>query len=130
MEVKLAVLADAANVSKEGKLNIFGIFNQMKSKTFPITWPALAVVIRFEAHASEAGDHEVTIRLADADGRELARLDGSMKLQRGPTGQPLLGQIILGLAGLQLKEPGTYSFDILIDGRYEGSIPLFVRKMG
>lgn len=130
MEVKLAVLADAANVSQEGKLNITGIFNRINSRGFPATQPSMVIVVRLEAHASEAGDHAVTIRLANADGRELARLDGSFRLQKGgPAGQPLTGQFILPLAGLTLPDPGSYAFDILIDGRYEGSIPLYARKI-
>ena len=48
MHVKVALLADYSNVSREGKLNILGIFDTIYAPTFPTTHPHMQLVIRFE----------------------------------------------------------------------------------
>lgn len=129
MEVNLAVLADAANVSREGKLNITGIFDRFSFQEFPATSPSFMIVLRFQAHPNEAGKHKLLMRLADADGQEVSKLEGEFVVPGKRTGgKPVNGQIILG-AQVRLPHPGDYSFDILIDGRWERSIPLEVQKI-
>jgi hypothetical protein len=50
MHVNLAVLCDAANVSREGKLNILGEFDSIHASSFPLTYPTMVLVVRMEAH--------------------------------------------------------------------------------
>ncbi len=122
MEIKTAVLADAANVSVENKLNITGIFNRLSGTEFPLTHPSMVLVVRLEYHPSEAGEHALTINIADADGTKIAEGGGSFKLPKPHTQElPPIGQFLLPLHGLVFQSPGVFSFDILVDGRYEGS---------
>ena len=51
MRVSLALLADYSNVSREGKLNILGIFDTIYAPRFPTTHAHLQLVVRFEAEA-------------------------------------------------------------------------------
>ena len=44
MDITLAVCCVAANVSREGKLNLLGIFNSIHAAEFPCTHPHLALV--------------------------------------------------------------------------------------
>src|SRR6266516_902993 len=60
MEVKLALLADGANVSREGKLNLLGIFDTLFARSFPTTHPQMQLVIRFEAAAHERSEEHTT----------------------------------------------------------------------
>ena len=53
MEVKLAGFCDAANISREGKLNILGEFNTLYAAAVPVIWPLMYVVIKIEATAGE-----------------------------------------------------------------------------
>lgn len=129
MEIKIAVLADAANVSREGKLNVTGIFNRINAGEFPLTWPLLVLVIRLEAHASESGRHSLKVRVADEDGGEVTAMDGEMHVPRAKDrSRAVTAQFILGIQNARFQKPGTYSFDILIDGRFETTVPLHVVK--
>ena len=129
MEIKTAVLADTANVSQEGKLNIMGIFNRIHSESFPVTWPCMALVVRLEAHSSEVGSHEITIQITDEDGGKLAKIQGDLDIGGGDDPEdPPHGHIILPIQNAKFFKPGVYSFDILIDGRYEDSARLLVRE--
>lgn len=129
MEIKIAVLADAANVSQENKLNITGIFNRIASSTYPLVWPSMYLVVRLNAHPSEAGMHNLLIRVADEDGLEVARLEAEFELPKpAERGMPIMSQFIVPIRNATFPHSGDYSFDILIDGRYEGSVPLYLRE--
>lgn len=81
MKVTLAVLADYANITREGKLNILGMFDVIHAQNFPMTHPQMQLVMRFEADIAEAGKtKKLEIKLMDADGKTLFVLNGSFTL--------------------------------------------------
>ena len=81
MEVGLAVLADAANVSREGKLNILGEFNTIFAGRFPVTWPKMNLVLKLEATVGEGSRHRLGIRVINQDGKLVAPpVDGEIEL--------------------------------------------------
>jgi hypothetical protein len=129
MEVDLAVLADAANMSESAKLNILGVFDNMTlGPDFPATTPTFAIVVRVVAHPSELGTHALTLRAADPDGREVARLDTEFTITRtAPTSRATRAPLILH-AQVKFPAEGEYTFDVLLDGRWETSLPLEVRR--
>ena len=125
MRVTLALLADGANVSREGKLNILGVFDTLFSRTFPITHPQMQLVIRLEADATEVGrTRALEVRFASEDGRILFRVPGSMTIGRPPLGGGVRLEHILTLNNVQVEAPGLYRFDILVDGALVGAVPL------
>ncbi len=68
MNVAFALLADAANVSREGKLNILGAFDRIYGSKFPLTWPRMMLVMRFVVSAAEYGtEKSIEIVTLDAD---------------------------------------------------------------
>jgi len=125
MIVRMAVLADAANVSQEGKLNILGIFDLVSLPEFPGIVAGACLVLVIEAHPTEAGDHEVQIVLVDEDGKQVFSITGALPVQEpAERAKPVKTNIVLGLPPVRLPHAGAHSFDVLIDGRYETSIPL------
>jgi len=133
MEIDIAVLADAANITTEGKLNITGIFDQITASVFPTVWPSCTLIIRLVGHQSETGEHKINVRIADEDGKELSRLNGEIKLNRKrnvSSVRSLQAPLIFNIVNLQLPRPGTYTFDVLIDGRFEVGVPLHVEEAG
>ncbi|MDP9271652.1 MAG: hypothetical protein M3P14_11900, partial [Chloroflexota bacterium] len=68
MEIPIAILADAANVSQEGTLNILGVFSVIRAGRFPAWHPRCVLVIQLRARRSEQGQHErIVVRLMDLD---------------------------------------------------------------
>lgn len=130
MEVVLAVLADAANVSREGKLNILGEFNSIWAGEMPVTWPMMCLVIKLEATAGEGPRHKLGVRVVDEDGRLAAPpIDGEVDF--GPPfmpGLPHRSQFIIGIQGAVFKHHGAYAFEILVDGHHARSVPLYVNQ--
>ncbi len=126
MEVDLAVVADAANVSQEGKLNILGVFDTIWGPHFPLRHGTMVFVVRVEGQFTEEGEHRLELRLMDPDGAQIFRAEGPLRLAGGRPGRPVRPHIILGLSGVAFPAAGDYSFEILIDGQHKRSVPLYV----
>lgn len=124
MDVTLAVCCDAANVSREGKLNLLGIFNSIHAERFPATHPHLSLVLRVEARVGEEGTYPLELRFVDEDGGELFKVNGQVGLSGGQPGRPMTAQTIMDINNLQLPGPGTYAFDVFLDGHRARSIAL------
>lgn len=128
MQAKIALLADAANMTPEGKLNILGEFNIMWTSTFPATWPLMWLVLKLEATAAEGGSHMLTIKCIDDDGTQVGpTIDGELNMGKPfRPGMPHRGAVILGIRNAQFPKAGTYEFEILVDGHSIASVPLYV----
>jgi hypothetical protein len=126
LQVKLAVLADYANVTAEGKLNILGIFDRINLVQVPAVHPQMHLVLRLEAHPVERDRaHRIEIRLHDPQGSTIFDVNGEI-VPRGEGTQPVSTNQILTLNNLQLEKIGAYNFVILINGDLKSELPLHV----
>jgi hypothetical protein len=126
MQVKLALLADYANVTAEGKLNILGIFDRINVETLPAVHPQMHLVLRLEAHAAERErPQSIEIRLHDPDGQTVFEVRGDM-VPHGPPNRPIATNQILTLNNLQLMKVGGYTFVVFVNNDLKTEIPLGV----
>ncbi len=130
MEVDLAVVADAANVSQEGKLNILGVFDTIWAREFPFRHAAMVFVLRVRADFTDQGVHKLVVRLMDADGGQLFKAEGPLKVPEGTPGRPVKPHVIMGLSGISFAKPGDFSFEVIVDERHLKSVPLYVLEAG
>jgi len=131
MNARLALLADFANLSADGKLNILGAFDTIYAAKFPAVHAEMKLVVRFEIHPAEADQpRQMEIQFRNADGQKIFGLQGTMKFQglpgATPVGEMLSTNTILGINSLELKEPGRYEFVVLVNGEIKASVPLKV----
>jgi hypothetical protein len=128
MDVKLGLIADYANVSQEGKLNVMGIFSRILAPSFPASHPLLHLVLVFSAQAGEKGlNKDVRIRLLDGDGKSLMELNGQFPIPEAP-GPTVELQQIFAIQMLQFQAPGDYAFHILVNGETKATLPLAVEQ--
>ena len=126
MQVTLAVLADSANVTGDGKLNILGIFDRINLMQIPATHPQMHLVLRLEAQSAEFNrTHAVEIRLQDPEGIVIFEVKGEI-VPRGEPGQSVSTNQILTLNNLQLEKIGAYSFVVFVNNDLKTQIPLTV----
>ena len=124
MQVKLALLADYANVTAEGKLNILGIFDRINVQEIPATHPQMHLILRLEAHPAERNrPHNVEIRLHDPDGQTIFDVSGDM-VPMGVGGQNTATNQILTLNNLQITKTGGYTFVVLVNNDLKSEVPL------
>ncbi len=130
MRVTLAVLADGANISREGKLNIMGIFDVIHTQKFPMTHPQMLLVMRFEGDFSESGSRKkVEIRLMDDDGKKMFHLPGEILLGSGNPGESVGANQILTINMARFEASGSYEFKIMVDGELKAEVPLKILQL-
>lgn len=125
MELTMLLVADYANVDREGKANVMGIFNEVLSKQFPAIHPEMRVVFTLVASPAEQGTKKVAMKLIDEDGSPLVEWERDIPIPAYEGRRNTLSQIIR-LTGLQFPRAGEYSFRVLVDGDDKGSTPLYV----
>lgn len=128
MDITLAVVADAANRTESGKLNVLGIFQAIFTSAVPCRHPALALVIGLEASPTEAGQSiPIGITLIDEDGRLLMKFDPS-DVAVPLAFQPLRHSttLIINIGGAYFPRFGTYRFEVTANHSTIGHVPLHV----
>src|SRR6266536_1742557 len=76
MEVTLAVLADCANLTSDGKVNIMGIFGEINPPELPFMLPTMFLAIRFSASPAEVGlEKHLSIVLHNDEGKQIFKLE-------------------------------------------------------
>jgi hypothetical protein len=128
MDAKLAVLADAANLTREGKLNILGEFNVIFAARVPTTWPLMFLVLKLETTPGEGALHRLRIRVIDQDGTVVAPevLGDANFGERFLPGLPLTGVLIFEIRSAQFRTYGTYEFEVYVNDRVLTKVPLHV----
>ena len=129
MDVTLALVADAANRSQEGKLNILGAFANLYATTYPVRHPEMQLVLRMEASPAEVGlQKKFRVILLDFDGNpQDTRVEGEFTIP--PAKQPgrrVHMEAIIRLIDTTFQNEGDYTFAIMINDEEKASIPLTV----
>lgn len=130
MDVKLATLADFASVTKEGKLNILGIFDQVNPPSLPYVHPNMYLVIIYNASPAESGvTKDVNVVMMDADGNQMISLQQQVTVPppSHPGSRVQINQL-MALAGVKFNTSGDYQFSVLIDNDEKGSVSLRVNE--
>lgn len=117
MQVALGLIADAANISREGKLNVLGVWDRIQTASFPAVHPALTLVLRLEASPAERGDTKrITVRLLGEDGENLAELEGTSIIPSDSAELSPTANVLLNLRNMLIPKAGRYTFHVLING--------------
>ncbi len=128
MEIVLAALADAANTSKDGKLNLMGLFDTLFAGAMPVTHPSMQLVLRIRAEPSETDrQHELEIRCMDEDGQELFKVAGEFSVQGAP-GKAATFNHVVGISNLTFQKFGGYTLPIFINRDLKRTVELEVVK--
>lgn len=107
----MALIADEANISQEGKLNVLGAFDRIASPTFPMVHPKMVFVFRIEAGYGDGGVAvPVRVRLIDDDGGALFEAGGELIAPEVQPGDFATAHQLFTLLGITFPEPGLYKF--------------------
>lgn len=129
MKIEIFTLCDAATDSG-GKLNILGSFDSIMAKETPVIHPMCAIALKIRMARIEEGVHRIRITFADADGKlVLPAIDGELGVHARPDDDTMTANMVLNMHQVKLESFGEYTIDLAIDGRQEGSIPLYVRRI-
>jgi hypothetical protein len=111
MKIPVALLADEANISQEGKLNVLGAFDRISASRFPTLHPRMVFVFRVHAEYADAGERFPTrVRLMDEDGGTLFDAAGELVAPKLAPGEFITANQIFSLVGVRFARPGHYKF--------------------
>lgn len=131
MDVSILLVADYANVTQDGKLNIMGIFHNISALNFPAAHPEMHLITQLKAGPQQyERSFTLEIKLRKEDAQE-ALLNQSFELvvPRGTAWQDVYMNHLLRMVNVQFPEPGAYEFVVLVDGQLERSLPIEVRRI-
>ena len=124
----MAVLADEANVSQEGKLNLMGIFDRIAAAEFPVVHPKMVYAFRVEADFGDSGRaFPVRVSMEDEDGTALFQADGEMMAPPVPPGEFTTANQLFALVGVQFPHPGIYRFVVRVGDSARHETPFLVQ---
>jgi hypothetical protein len=131
VRIPMAVLADEANVSQEGKLNLLGVFDRISAAEFPVVHPKLVFVFRVEADFGDSGRaFDVSVTLEDDDGNTLFDAEGQIVAPHVLPGEFATSNQLFALVGVQFPHPGMYRFVIRLGETEPHATPLLVSAEG
>jgi hypothetical protein len=125
----LAVVCDYALIDQHGKISVLGIFERIWVEHFPAVHPRLHLVLRLKGRRTEIGEHSIVIRLVDDGGREVLRGDGAVQIGEPPAGVLEVEAGAVLAFDVPLERPGTYTFEIAVDGSLEATVPIAVSQI-
>lgn len=121
MQLRYAIMADFANVTQDGKVNVMGVFDRLFAQNFPAVHKLLFLVTSLESDAEDEGEtRESRIQLIDQDGNKLTDLRGQINFAKG---KQVVNQIHV-FQDLKFSAPGVYQFTIFFEGRHAKTVDL------
>jgi hypothetical protein len=128
LKTEIIALCDYANVSREGKLNINGIFDELRIQKFPggIARAFLVATINGESNVQ----HNLTLKVERENGGsprgeagKTPLKDLNLNAMTSPNGK---SNLLIELVNLGFEKEGNYRFKIYNEGREIGSTLLKV----
>ncbi|MGO8671450.1 MAG: DUF6941 family protein [Capsulimonadaceae bacterium] len=128
MQITLAALADAANRSDNGKLNLLGVFQSLYAPSVPCQHPQMALVLSFECTAMERGTRpKVGIRLVNSDAKVVLSIpEQILDVPNDPSNLTPNLNLIVNLNGITFESFGSHQFEVYIEGVLCARLPLHV----
>jgi hypothetical protein len=144
MQTEIFVLCDQFSMGKSptGQMvwSIIGPFDAIDLKSFP-SRISFTIIAAMRFFAEEHGEHKLEIRMVDADLRQLTEPNTSKPIGVSKTfkvpetnnahchfevwsaGRP---GSVAGGGGAWIEKPGDYFFDLVVDGKNIGRLPIHV----
>ncbi len=128
MKVDFAVACDYALVDQYGKLSVLGIFQHIWVANFPTVHPRMHLVVRLKGKRTEIGEHQIMIRLLDAEQNEVLRGTGTVTFSEPPAGVLEIEAGTVLAFDVPFQRSGRYQFEVTVDGSVEAVVPITVSQ--
>ena len=130
MKPSLFLVADYANITGDGKLNVMGIFNSINAVNFPARHSSMYLIAKLSPELSEFGQkRSFTILLMDADANHIVEVSGELDVPQGKDGRKPEVNILFELKDIVFTRAGRYIFVLLIDKDQKDEFTLHVNQV-
>ena len=129
MKIELLALADFA-ADYGGKLSVIGIFDTIFARQMPAVHPHCCLAVKLRFDKDEEGQKRLRLAICDDDGKlVLPAMEIPITVAMPADAQTNTIQVVANIAGMKIETFGEYSIDLELDGRHQGSSPLYARQM-
>ncbi|CAN5260027.1 hypothetical protein BH23VER1_BH23VER1_36300 [soil metagenome] len=126
MDVHVATLCDSA-MDYNGKLCVLGTFDTICSRSAPVVHPQCSLALRICFKAGDEGQHKLSIKFIDGDGKLLMpAFEPMIEIKLPADGYFVTRNIVLNLQRLKFENPGQFSIDVSADDEMLTRVPLRV----
>ncbi|MSR36769.1 MAG: hypothetical protein EXR95_09060 [Gemmatimonadetes bacterium] len=127
MELIQAMVCDRAVMTKDGKLDVHGVFNDLFAPGFPARQERMVLVLGIEWDRVDEGRFTFKIDLLDPSGRPTMTLDGHTDVdRRRPDQPPARTRLVMPLTDVVFMAPGAYRFTVRVKGAELKGPPLHI----
>ena len=129
MDLKVLLAADYANIERQGKINVMGVFDRISAADFPARHPEMVLVMKLSAGPAEyGGTRKLVVKLLDEDAtQELVDWFRDIDVPPGSGGPVEINQF-LKLRDLVFPVEGVYTFYVLVDDDEKGTLPITLAR--
>lgn len=127
MELILAAACDEARTRPDGRLDLIGVFDELRAPGFPAAQDRMTVVFVMQWSAEERGRHAFRADLVDRGGRKVLRIEGHTDVAAAPdsVSQPRT-RLVMPLERVVFPHAGEYRFLLDVAGKTVPAFSLFV----
>jgi hypothetical protein len=125
-----ALLANAAEGPPDGLVYILGAgIDTLWRDQFPAPFGGAMVLRVLTNQLESVSSHRVDVRCSDDDGNAVLAQPIAFTVpprvapREHPPGWDLAANIVINLASVRFERPGTYRFEILVDGELVRTLP-------
>ena len=132
VRVQLAALADAANATADGKLNVLGVFDVLWTQGFPAVHPMMAFVAYLQLSANVGPEVHLQLRCLDEDMHlvgSVLDLHGTFTGGTRVRGVAPSAPVIIGIRHAEFDSEGTYSFELWLNDQWVCAADLHVIQL-
>lgn len=128
MDLLVLLVADYANVAEGQKLNVMGIFGNIRARKFPARHSDMYLIVKLSAGPAEYNlTRKLTIKLLDEDAKEeLVNWSRDILVPQGTGRRRVEINQIVRLRDITFPRSGVYEFSVLVDQDTKGTLPLHV----
>ena len=121
IKLNFIIACDRADLEKNNKLNIMGVFDTINAVDFPAIHKFMSVVVSVKLNK---GEYREELRIKDINGQETTLATTNIvKEQIG------LHRFIHNLSNTPFLAAGNYSFNVYINDELIGSTELILKKI-
>ena len=127
MHPDIVTLCHSAVVQSD-QLSILAAFNTIHVAALPHKFPPFSLACRLRFDRSWAGDHNLKVTVVDPDGRVLAQMVVSFRLDRGLFQPAATMNLVFPISGMELRTQGEHAIDLILDDRPALRTPFYVTR--
>jgi hypothetical protein len=128
MKVEIFTLCEFAK-NEPGKLTVIGAFDTIHVPALPAVMQMVGIALRMRFNQAEEGTKQVRFSIIDADGKLIIpSLQFPITINFPPNASSANFGFAATIQQIRFPSFGEYGIELAVDGRSEGSVPLFVRQ--